>query len=215
MDNREIQEQNPENNSRVSATRKQNDKHNETQKTLLSYMHDVVFFIVPLLFVFVFMFRVVVVSGPSMKNTLVSGDFLLVLNQTFYHNPKSGDIVVASKDSFKNGEPIIKRVIATEGQTVDIDFAAGIVYVDGVALEEDYTATPTNEEEGMIFPLTVEENCIFVMGDNRNSSKDSRNPDIGLIDKREVLGKAIFLLYPGKGDTYDRVKMDLGRIGVP
>ena len=217
MENREIQEQHPEIENRLPERReRKNDcKQAEKQKTILSCMHDVVFFIVPLLFVFVFMFRVVVVSGPSMKNTLVSGDFLLVLNQTFYHKPKHGDIIVASKDNFKNGEPIIKRVIATEGQTVDIDFENGIVYVDGVALEERYTATPTNEEEGMTFPLMVEDNCIFVMGDNRNSSKDSRNPDIGLVDKREVLGKAIFLIYPGRGDTYDRVKFDLGRIGVP
>ena len=86
----------------------------------------------------------------------------------------------------------------------------GIVYVDGVALEEPYTYTPTNVEEGMVFPLTVEENCVFAMGDNRNKSKDSRSLEIGQIDKREILGKALFLFMPGtdvgySGPDYDRI----------
>ena len=89
------------------------------------------------------------------------------------------------------------------GQTVDIDFGAGIVYVDGVALEEEYAHTPTNVSEGVAFPLTVAEGCIFAMGDNRNGSMDSRSPEIGQIDKREILGKALFLFLPaidrGKG----------------
>ena len=83
---------------------------------------------------------------------------------------KQGDIVVVSKKSFKDGEPIIKRIIATENQEVDIDFVAGIVYVDGVALDEPYTLTPTNNPEGTSFPLVVEEGCIFVMGDKVNAS---------------------------------------------
>ena len=117
-----------------------------------------------------------------------------------------------SQDSFNDGEPIIKRVIATEGQTVDIDFEAGTVYVDGVALEEDYTYTLTTNEEGMTFPLTVDEGCIFVMGDNRGRSKDSRDPEIGLIDEREVLGKAVFLVFPGThGGEHER---QFGRIGA-
>ena len=82
--------------------------------------------------------------------------------------------------------------------------------MDGVALEEPYTYTPTNVDEGMRFPLTVEENCVFAMGDNRNRSKDSRNPEIGQIDKREILGKALYLFMPGTdeghaGPDYDRI----------
>ena len=182
------------------------------QNTVLSYLHDLVFLLTGLLFVFVLLFRIVVVSGPSMRTTLLDGDYLLVLSSTLYQNPKQGDVIVASKDSFKDGEPIVKRVIATAGQKVDIDFELGTVYVDGDALDEPYTLTPTNMQEGTNFPLVVEEGCLFVMGDNRNESKDSRHPDIGLIDKREVLGKVFLLLIPGKDSATDM--RDFGRIGA-
>ena len=119
---------------------------------------------------------------------------------------------MSPKDSFKDGEPIIKRVIAPEGQTVDIDFVEGIVYVDGVALDEPYTNTPTTLFEGVSFPLTVEDGCIFVLGDNRNDSLDSRSREIGQIDKREILGKAIFLAIPGIDEMTE--KRDFSRIGV-
>ncbi len=182
------------------------------KNTVLAYVHDLAILLSVILLVLLLLFRFVVVSGPSMNDTLVDGDYLILLNNVFYKNPKQGDIIVASKDTFKNGEPIIKRVIATEGQTVDIDFEAGIVYVDGVALDEPYTLTPTNMEEGMRFPLTVDEGCIFAMGDNRNMSKDSRSPEIGLIDTRQVLGRAVFLLFPGNNEGL--VQREFGRIGV-
>lgn len=182
------------------------------QKNLLLYLHDLTYLLAAIMLCFILLFRFVVVSGPSMFTTLWDGDWLLVLSSVFYNNPQYGDIIIASKDSFNDGEPIVKRVIATEGQTVDIDFEAGIVYVDGVALEEDYTNTDTSNAEGMRFPLVVEEGCLFVMGDNRERSKDSRDPEIGLIDKREVLGKAIFLIFPGTHSG--ELERDFGRIGV-
>ena len=188
------------------------DKKQERKETILLYLHDFVIWLVAILLIFLLLFRVVVVSGPSMNDTLVHGDYLLLLNNVFYTDPKQGDIIVAAKSSFKDGEPIIKRVIATEGQWVDIDFDAGIVYVNGTALEEPYTKTPTNIFEGVGFPLMVDEGCIFVMGDNRNESKDSRSLEIGLIDKREVLGKAIFLFLPGK--DVDTDQMNFKRIGA-
>ena len=137
---------------------------------------------------------------------------LILLSNTLYRSVKTGDIVVVSKQSFENGTPIVKRVIATEGQTVDIDFDAGTVSVDGVVLDEPYTNTPTNRQEGMTFPLTVSEGCIFVMGDNRNDSKDSRSTEIGLVDTREVLGKAVFLFLPGNNQGQE--KANFKRIGV-
>ena len=185
---------------------------NSWQKTVLSYLHDLVFGLVGVLLVFMFLFRMVVVSGPSMMQTLQDGDSLILLSNVLYTNPKYGDIIVASKASFKDGEPIIKRVIATEGQTVDIDFSEGIVYVDGVALEEPYTNTSTNLFEGTTFPLTVKEGCVFVLGDNRNDSMDSRSLHIGQIDKREILGKAIFLAIPGIDEVTE--KRDFSRIGA-
>ena len=186
-----------ENKDQVTPSSEAKGKRSDIQNSLLLYLHDLVTLLAGILLVLLLLFRIVIVSGPSMNNTLLDGDYLLLLSNNLYPNPKHGDIIVASKDDFKDGEPIIKRVIATEGQTVDIDFAAGIVYVDGIALQEDYTLTPTNLAEGIAFPITVDEGCLFVMGDNRNESKDSRNPEIGLVDKREVLGKAIFLLIPG------------------
>ena len=180
------------------------------KQTVVLYMHDLLYMLVVVMVLFLLVFRVIVVSGSSMYSTLIDGDYLLLVSNLFYQEPKYGDIIVASKESFDDGKPIIKRVIATEGQTVDIDFQQGIVYVDGVALQEDYTYTPTNMEEGMEFPLTVEENCVFAMGDNRNRSHDSRSRDIGQIDKREILGKAIYLFLPGTdeghaGPDYERM----------
>ena len=184
---------------------------NSFRKSILTYLHDLVYLLTVVLILFLLCFRVVVVSGPSMKDTLQNGDYLLLLGNIFFSEYEQGDIIVAAKDSFRNGEPIVKRVIATEGQTVDINFLTGVVYVDGIPLQEPYTRTPTNLYEGIDFPLVVEENHIFVMGDNRNDSKDSRSPEIGLIDLREVLGKAIFLIFPGY-DEYEQRQFD--RIGV-
>ena len=178
----------------------------------LANLHDIVFLVAGVLLVFSLLFRVVIVSGPSMNDTLIDGDWLLLLGNVLYSKPEVGDVIVASKESYDNGTPIIKRVIATEGQSVDIDFDAGIVYVDDVALVEPYTLTPTNLFEGVEFPLTVADGCVFVMGDNRNVSKDSRSTEIGQIDCREILGRAIFLVFPGdnKGD-FER---EFSRIGV-
>ena len=196
---------------RQKKEKKQQEKMNWKQSLVL-YMHDLLYMMVTIFVVFLLIFRVIVVSGDSMYDTLIDGDYLLLVSNLFYREPQRQDIIVVSKESFDNGAPIIKRVIATEGQTVDIDFDAGVVYVDGQALEEPYTHTPTNVQEGMTFPLTVEENCVFAMGDNRNNSRDSRDPSIGQIDKREILGRALFLFLPGVDE--DRTEPDFDRIGV-
>ena len=206
MKNREnnVSEQNP--NIAEDAVKQ------KSGNVFLSYLHDLVFLVAGVLLVFSLLFRVVVVSGPSMNSTLIDGDWLLLVSNVFYNEPQYGDIIVASKDSFDDGKPIIKRVIATEGQEVNIDFTAGVVYVDGIALDEPYTLTPTNMHEGIQFPLTVDEGCLFVMGDNRNVSKDSRSTEIGLVDNREILGKALFLAIPGTDETTKNRHFD--RIGV-
>ena len=181
------------------------------QQNAVLYFHDLVYLLAVLMIIFLMFFRVVVVEGTSMNQTLLDGDYLLLLNSTFYGEPEQGDIVVISKDSYDHGVPIVKRVIATEGQIVDIDFETGTVYVDGVALVEPYLNTPTNVHGGVQFPLEVEDSCVLVMGDNRNRSKDSRYYEIGMIDTREILGKAIFLVLPGtnKGEF----TRDFTRIG--
>lgn len=191
----------------------QNTEKTEGTGSILEYLHDVVYILALILVLFTFCMRVVIVSGSSMFSTLVDGDYLLLINRPLCGELEQGDIVVASMERFKDGEPIVKRVVATEGQTVDIDFRAGIVYVDGVALEEEYTYTPTHLSEGMEFPLVVEEGCLFLMGDNRGDSRDSRAPEIGLVDEREILGRAVFLLMPGTGTGEYTVERDMGRIG--
>ena len=181
-------------------------------KSLVMYLHDLCWMLAVVMILFLIFFRIIVVSGPSMKKTLLDGDYLLLISNLFYREPEKGDVVVVSKQDYDNGKPIVKRVIATEGQIVDMDFANGIVYVDGLPLEEDYINTPTNLDEGSVFPQIVEEDHVFVMGDNRNNSKDSRSLEIGQVDKREVLGKVALLMVPGT--DHGAEARDVHRIGT-
>lgn len=160
---------------------------------------------------FTFAARIVGVSGGSMRSTLQNGDMLLVVNSLLCGGYKRGDIVIAAKSSFEYGEPIVKRVIAVEGETVDIDFDAGVVYVDGEALPEPYIREATHLAEGASFPQTVPEGCVFIMGDNRNDSRDSREPSLGAVDTRCLIGRAVFLLLPGQ--TAETQKREWSRIG--
>ena len=187
-------------------------KKSDPRQGVVLYLHDLAYLMVLIVLTFLLFFRVVVVSGDSMYDTLVDGDYLLLQTNLIYHDPKPGDVIVISKADYDQGKPIVKRIIATEGQVVDIDFITGKVYVDGVLLEEDYTFTKTTLEEGVGFPHTVEEGCVFVLGDNRNRSKDSRDPEIGDIDCRQIVGKAIMLIYPGSDNG--TVNRELDRIGV-
>ena len=180
------------------------------KKELREWVVAIVTAVILAFFIRTFIFTLVQVSGPSMENTMFTGDRLVVTKLGY--EPEQGDIVVISKQSFDNGKPIVKRVIAQEGQTVDIDFENAIVYVDGQALVEPYINSPTSFNEGTLFPLTVADNCIFVLGDNRGVSRDSRDPVIGQIDRREVLGKAVLLMIPGT--SHGNQARDPGRIGV-
>lgn len=156
--------------------------------------------LVACILVFIFILHPVDVDGDSMNNTLYDGDKMIVSN--LFYTPKQGDIVVFRKDEYKS-EALVKRVIATEGQTVEIDFDKGIVYVDDKALDEPYTADYTYIPLDFSGIQTVPEGCVFVMGDNRNRSTDSRKAEIGMVDTRLILGKAVFIMFP------------LDRIGSP
>lgn len=188
-------------------------KDRELEKDIFTMLHDFVWILAVVTLVFVFVIRLVAVSGPSMTPTLKDGEYVLLRSNFLCGSYRPGDVVVATVPGFDASRPIVKRVIATEGQTVDIDFNEGIVYVDGVALDEPYTKTLTTLREGSDFPQVVEEGNVFVMGDNRNNSKDSRSTQIGQVDKREVLGKVIFLMYPGTGMKGDQAR-DFDRIGA-
>ena len=188
------------------------EKQTAKGRDLYEWVQSLVGSVLVVVAIFTFVIRMMGVDGHSMLNTLQHGDRLLVVNSMLYHDYKYGDIVILRKDGVFDDDPIVKRVIAVEGQTVDIDFADGIVYVDGEALEEDYIREPTYTAEGTEFPLTVPEGSIFVMGDNRNGSSDSRDYRLGTVDTRYVIGKAAFLIFPGP--DYETEKRDFKRIGV-
>ena len=188
------------------------EKQTAKGRDLYEWVQSLVGSVLVVVAIFTFVIRMMGVDGHSMLNTLQHGDRLLVVNSMLYHDYKYGDIVILRKNGVFDDDPIVKRVIAVEGQTVDIDFAEGIVYVDGEALEEDYIREPTYTAEGTEFPLTVPEGSIFVMGDNRNGSSDSRDYRLGTVDTRYVIGKAAFLIYPGP--DYVTEKRDFRRIGV-
>lgn len=153
---------------------------------------------------FVFFLRVVDVRGDSMNPTLYDSDKLIVSDVLY--TPKQGDIVIFRKDEYKS-EALVKRVIATEGQTIDIDFDRGRVYVDGQLLDEPYIAELTRNQLDFKGSQTVPEGCVFVMGDNRNDSSDSRKAEIGMVDERLIIGKVLFKIFP-----FDRIGSPYGDV---
>ena len=158
--------------------------------------------------VFTFVIREVSVSGTSMLDTLYDGDRLLISD--LFYKPRRGDVVVLRKESFSN-EPLVKRVIALAGETVDIDFEEGVVYVNGEALDEPYILEPTHRRIDFEEEVTVPEGCVCVMGDNRNGSTDSRDLRIGCVDERLIMGHALLLIVPGT--DLDSDSRDWSRIG--
>lgn len=173
-------------------------------RNVVDWFEVLVTAIIAVVVIFSLLFRVATIDGSSMQNTLIDGEKVIVSNLNY--TPENGDIVIISRNIENspekqnvNNRPIIKRVIATGGQTVNIDFETGSVYVDGVMLKENYISTPTKRRGDVAFPLYVPEGYIFVMGDNRMDSLDSRYSVIGfggLVDTRYVLGHAVFRIFP-------------------
>ena len=192
-------------------------KDGNLQKDIYDFLHDAVYLFSVVLLVFVLLMRMVTVDGHSMVPTLQHADRLFLLSNTLYSQPETGDVVVAVVPSFNPKEAIVKRVVATEGQTVDIRYdetGIGTVYVDGTAMEEPYINEPMGipSYPTISFPVTVPEGCVFVMGDNRNHSADGRYPSIGIFDKRYLLGKALLLVWPGRAEDGTRSFSRLGRV---
>lgn len=149
---------------------------------------------------FTFVCRPTSVIGDSMLPTLQNGNWLVTTRKANY---EYGDIVIITQPNIHN-EPLIKRVIATEGQSIDINFTSGQVFVDGKELDEPYINEITHSSSDVVFPVKVPDGCVFVMGDNRNRSSDSRGSGVGFIDTRYILGKAQFRVLPfGAFDIYD------------
>ena len=163
-------------------------------KELFELFDSVVLSAVFVLLVFTLVFRVFIVNGPSMNPTLSNGDRLVVSN--LFYKPSNGDIICFYSD-YKD-EVLIKRIIATAGQTVDVG-EDNSVYVDGVKLDEPYIHGVKTMEQSLSLPLTVDEDCVFVMGDNRGDSMDSRYVEIGQVETNKILGKLILRLFPNFG----------------
>lgn len=149
--------------------------------------------IIPVVFILAFIFRIVNVKGESMLNTLHNRDKVMVTE--WYYKPKAGDVVVIRHGRYLD-EPLIKRVIATQGQTLSIDFNSGLVTVDGVTLNETYIKEKMWLREDGDIPAVIPDGYCFVMGDNRNDSLDSRSKAVGLIKNEDVTGKASFIIFP-------------------
>ena len=176
---------------------------------LYDWLECVISAIICAIFVFVFIGRTIGVEGDSMRRTLYWNDRVVMSN--LFYTPKNGDIVVFHAPAPRfNGVPLVKRVIAVGGQTVDIDFDTGDVYVDGIIQNEPFISEKTTRRLDFEGPVTVPEGYIFAMGDNRNQSKDSRDNEVGFVDTRYILGKVLFILIPGGDENTPR---DWSRIG--
>jgi signal peptidase I len=161
------------------------------------WLQALVLALVILVLLFSFFGRVIGVSGHSMDNSLADGDLMFL--QCIAYQPKQGDVVVLHKNFGEIDSPIVKRIIATGGQTVEIDYDTSTVYVDGEPLDEPYILEPMVRPGSAYMQQTyweVPEGCVFVMGDNRNNSSDSRDERLGCVEEGLIIGQAKMVIYP-------------------
>lgn len=175
-------------------------KQRERNIAVLEWFDAIVYALTIVLVILLFFFRTVRVDGSSMVPTLQNGNQLIA--RSFLYKPQRGDIVVID-GYIEFGNPIVKRVIGVGGDVVDINFDTGEVSVNGEVLDEPYISAPTTRAFDVEFPATVPEGKLFLLGDNRPNSKDSRDSEIGMIDERDVLGKMVvrFALFDKLGGT--------------
>ena len=208
FENENTSEENTQNQSPEEKTTKPN-----FLKELIDWVETFAFALCFVVLLFTFGFRIVTVDGHSMENTLHHGERLIVSN--LFYKPEIGDVIITAVPEYYGDSPLVKRIIATEGQVVDIDFENWVVTVDGKPLALDANGNPTNEpyvnyiegaemqrspnyQNPIVYPYKVPEDCVFVMGDNRNNSSDSRK--FGAVNKRHIIGKVYFRITP-----FDRI----------
>lgn len=167
-------------------------KENKQASEACEWMESIAFALAFTMLILVFVFNFSRVSGTSMVPTLEDGDRVLV--RTAFYTPHRGDIITTDA-LIDYGKPLAKRVIALSGDIVDIDAVSGTVFVNGESIDEPYIVTPTTQND-LTFPYTVPDGLVFVMGDNRPGSMDSRSARIGCIDARDILGEIIFRVAP-------------------
>ncbi|MBQ9993113.1 MAG: signal peptidase I [Clostridia bacterium] len=160
--------------------------------SLLEWLESIAFALGIVVFIFTFVLRIVIVDGNSMVPTLHDTDRILV--SCLFYEPDNNDVVIIMPSEHGYSRPLVKRVIATEGQTVDI--IDGSVYVDGIMLEESFPLIDEGNEGDHEYPVTVPQDCVFVIGDNRNASTDSRFEEVGMVHTEDVLGKVVYRIYP-------------------
>ena len=219
------QEPSPEEQAQAqeAATQEERRQRREKRYETFTILHDLVYILAVVTIVFVFFFRLNGVDGSSMFPTFVNHDYLVLESNFLYRKVDRGDIVVLEPPEEAGfAGPLVKRVIATGGDTVDIDFDLGIVYINGEAIEEDYIFEPTYRSYqeigmGLEYPVTVPEGSVFVMGDNRNHSNDSRYAPLGCVEQSQILGRVLLVLIPGRQTNEEGTIVggrDFGRIGA-
>ena len=182
-----------------------NPQKNKLVDEILDWIETLVLYCFVALLIFTCICKLVIVDGPSMEPTLYNNQKLIVSN--LFYTPKSGDIIIFNNKTSLMEKTLVKRVIATEGQKIKIDFDSGFIYIDGegpisedyiksaTTLEENFNSYYEKDENGYV---TVPESCVFVLGDNRGNSTDSRSAAVGFVPVDNIIGKVIFRIYPFK-----------------
>jgi len=186
------------------------DKDKKARMELYDWIQTIVTALILAVLIFVFVGRRISVDGYSMSRTLIHTDQVIISN--LFYTPRNGDIIVFQSPSPMFADPLVKRIIAIPGQEIDIDFTTGNVYVDGVVIYEPYIHTSTINRHDFVGPITIPDGYVFVLGDHREFTIDSRSNSIGLVDDRYILGRVLMIMIPGVGRDGTR---DWSRFGAP